>query len=469
MTIEGMHGYLLPEDINPDGYKCIVLKIPDDPGYIRAVWGQLGELARWHAWDRDELKRGRDAAAVMWQVLSWAENCAEVGTMTDCDFCCEETNALLQQIVDLLSGDGGVGGSVTTIAGDLINNTTTTIYNVYQGGPLDVHEDLPDTTYTDDTGDVPGDSTDRERALCHAVETYLDVIWAAHEASFNFGEDAFVAIAAGLVASGSLIPGLIVYLAGAIWEQYNESVFEDTDARQAVRCCMYNSLHDADPTSFAAFRDSLNMCGFVPPDHDSTLAGWAHASNRNPINHALFLSFLGPLWLAAKAGNLPGVDQCTCEQPLRLCWDFADATQQGWSSAHGHAPLIHTDQGYNDDLHSDLPLGSVNSYGMASWGSGSDLCIFVEVDDAAISSIRFDLYHSGITIGMPFWLDLYDADWNVQRSFTGGIAGGTGWNTIVRTTVPTTENTRYIVLQVDYHWRHALGNMVINGGLGACP
>lgn len=56
--------YLLPDVIDPGDAVCIRVFIPDDPLYIAAFWGAYEYLTAWLAWERDDAKRGKDAAAV---------------------------------------------------------------------------------------------------------------------------------------------------------------------------------------------------------------------------------------------------------------------------------------------------------------------------------------------------------------------------------------------------------------------
>lgn len=57
-------GYLIPEVIDPDDCICVCVPIPNDERHIQAFKAQLFALSRWWAWERDDLKRGKDAAAV---------------------------------------------------------------------------------------------------------------------------------------------------------------------------------------------------------------------------------------------------------------------------------------------------------------------------------------------------------------------------------------------------------------------
>lgn len=45
-------GFLIPDDIYPDDFACVVFKIPNDPLYRQAVRGHIWELARWYRWEQ---------------------------------------------------------------------------------------------------------------------------------------------------------------------------------------------------------------------------------------------------------------------------------------------------------------------------------------------------------------------------------------------------------------------------------
>jgi hypothetical protein len=63
-------GYKLPEVIAPDENCCICIPIPNDFNHKMAFLGQLDELGYWWNWERDELKQGREAAAVWRDIVA---------------------------------------------------------------------------------------------------------------------------------------------------------------------------------------------------------------------------------------------------------------------------------------------------------------------------------------------------------------------------------------------------------------
>ena len=61
--MSGHPGYQLPVgDAYTDELACCLVFYPDKEEYRRALLGSLVYLSTWIAWERDEEKRGRDAA-----------------------------------------------------------------------------------------------------------------------------------------------------------------------------------------------------------------------------------------------------------------------------------------------------------------------------------------------------------------------------------------------------------------------
>lgn len=78
--------YLLPETIEPNNYRCFVVRVPDDPNYLAAFFGQMNQLCYWWEWERDEAKQGKDAARVWRNVFESIGDCDSVGGgIVDCD------------------------------------------------------------------------------------------------------------------------------------------------------------------------------------------------------------------------------------------------------------------------------------------------------------------------------------------------------------------------------------------------
>lgn len=72
--------YLLPDDLDPDVFKCLTIRVPDDPQWEVNFWGALLELAKWFNHERDALHKGK-IVADKWR--GWIEEAMTCNTITD--------------------------------------------------------------------------------------------------------------------------------------------------------------------------------------------------------------------------------------------------------------------------------------------------------------------------------------------------------------------------------------------------
>lgn len=70
--------WVLPDTVFPNGDKCFIVPIPDEPHYIAAFKGALFGMTRWYNWDADVNHTAKDVAGNMLDYyLSIVEtNCA---------------------------------------------------------------------------------------------------------------------------------------------------------------------------------------------------------------------------------------------------------------------------------------------------------------------------------------------------------------------------------------------------------
>jgi len=66
-------GYPLPLVINPPDSICVQIQVPNDIGHIGAFMGQIWALTRWHSWQRDDQKQGKDVAKVWMPIFEFLE------------------------------------------------------------------------------------------------------------------------------------------------------------------------------------------------------------------------------------------------------------------------------------------------------------------------------------------------------------------------------------------------------------
>jgi hypothetical protein len=66
----------LPVNVPPDDRWCVQIQIPADAYYMQQFIGAISTLATWHWYERDELKRGKDIAALWKEALNSINSCA---------------------------------------------------------------------------------------------------------------------------------------------------------------------------------------------------------------------------------------------------------------------------------------------------------------------------------------------------------------------------------------------------------
>jgi len=92
-------GYLLPEEIDPVQVPICVC-IPCDRNHALAFLGQLEMLGYWYTWERDDQKRGTQAARVWRQIAADARAELEKCGVFDMGCGCEEKRIIRQYIGD---------------------------------------------------------------------------------------------------------------------------------------------------------------------------------------------------------------------------------------------------------------------------------------------------------------------------------------------------------------------------------
>lgn len=314
-------GYKLPDDIDAPRTRCVFLCLPDDGAYIRAFFGQLFELTRWHAWERDNEKQGTLAGQAWMDVYTDAWECYTMSG-SDCQFSVPAVEELLRKLLQCCE-DSGPSAQIN------IYNYRWTVINQYSGDPPSINPDSPDDAFDMDVDDTPEIAAKRAPALCYAIEQYIDTI-------VDQTRDRYMA-ATGLVVSGlalllSPMAAVITLIAGAALLDLESDIFNDEEARQKVRCCMFDGL-TGEAVTHANFMASVQSCGFLAGSHEAQLASIIHAANQDEANFLVFVDHVGRALLAADVIDF-GMADCTC-QTDRFEWDWDDQTLQDWQIAEG--------------------------------------------------------------------------------------------------------------------------------------
>jgi len=124
MLIPKNPGYLIPAVIDPVGSDCVRVAVPDDPDHRAAFWGALQTLTKWHNWERDPAKNGKEAAQVWAGVVASAhQNFIEGVCEMDCD-CIQ--NLTFDPVTGVLSYIDGEDNTV-----QIFNNNDTYVSSQY--------------------------------------------------------------------------------------------------------------------------------------------------------------------------------------------------------------------------------------------------------------------------------------------------------------------------------------------------
>jgi len=353
--------YELPETIDPEDRIYICLPIPDEPAHRRAFAGALGQLTRWWVWERDEDKRGTEVAKVWFAI--WRDAMAQMDLKLDsCGggdmFCCDETNALLNQLLACCRDNR----QVTQLT---INNYRTEIYNTYSSDPTSIDPDTPKDAYDQDNNDTSAEAAARAAALCWAIEQFTSEVWrqAYEQKQLGLG----LVLAGTWILTGGLA-GVLITLSGAIVGSLILAAFEDLEAMQEVRCCFYANLQGESVTQAAA-QAAIAACVGTGDDHYNQLASLIEIAINDPTNWLLFVKALGGGQKASLAGAA-SVDPCSCgPETWQAELDFRTGLN-GFAFAMGdNSPNGVQDATYG--LRSAWTLDNQNGWAQRLWASRS--------------------------------------------------------------------------------------------------
>lgn len=72
----------IPQNVNPEEYRCITIPVPDDPTYLQVFVGVISDMTQWFNWARDEGKNGKECAQVwrdIYNEIDWSGNMSKCG------------------------------------------------------------------------------------------------------------------------------------------------------------------------------------------------------------------------------------------------------------------------------------------------------------------------------------------------------------------------------------------------------
>jgi hypothetical protein len=90
-------GYLLPDNPQPDGFRCVKVFIPDDDIYLLALAGSLHYLTKWVAWEKEPTGKAAIAANVWKAAMQYTYEYGWLNCGED-DLCnCEDELAAIEE------------------------------------------------------------------------------------------------------------------------------------------------------------------------------------------------------------------------------------------------------------------------------------------------------------------------------------------------------------------------------------
>ncbi len=180
-----------------------------------------------------------------------------------------------------------------------------------------------------DPGDVGAEVDDRNRALCLAVESFIDEL-------FNQGVAWIESIAVDIAAIGigaMTIPSVPTWIVGAALTTAGLSLSEahgeltNEAYREYIACAMFEELKGQSTDLRAAFAQSLDNLPVRPPPPETApediardiIETWA----RSQVNDLdTYLSFVNGLDRAMTTANVLTDEDCGCTEEGTWCWEI---------------------------------------------------------------------------------------------------------------------------------------------------
>lgn len=175
--------YALPDDIHPEGFGCLRIYYPLNAGYRRAVLGAVSYLGNWYAWQHDDQKRGKDAAAQFRLAYALTVDDILAGKTCDCDeqpptppITPEEATAIMAGIT--IEGDEDMGQVVTDV--QLVDGKLRVFFGHCCYVDLDLNGVVSGSTPPVDTEDIP-DAQPEADASCRVANAIVEAVRALIE------------------------------------------------------------------------------------------------------------------------------------------------------------------------------------------------------------------------------------------------------------------------------------------------
>lgn len=305
--------YKIPDDLAPLGICCISVPVPDDPEWLAQFMGAIWRMSLQTHYERD------DAHSAITVAGKWREIWEEVNMAGCCDGVADGSNNIT--LINIQNQLLIQQWNETWIAAGLVITA--------------VFPSTPDF-YDSDPGDAGPEVAQRNRALCLAVNSWVDELF---NRGLQLAEEAGLSIAAG-IGAGIVIPFVPAYMvlggfvaaAFALAELVQE--LSRSAYRDYVKCGMYDAMigvSTASPTGFAESWDNLPPRPPPPENAAQDIArdvieAWARSQLNNTDN---YLGFIQTLNLAMGIASSLTDEDCQCTATWEHEFDFTVASG-GW-------------------------------------------------------------------------------------------------------------------------------------------
>ena len=259
-------GYLLPDgDAYTDDIVCQLVYLPNKDEYWRALLGALDYFGTWQAWEKDQAKRGKDAARAWKEATEATMECWRMTT------CLEDLQNDVSDILSLLENKKDCcDGNITYNIGPIV--TTTIIPGVG-----------PDPTEYGET--AVADWDEWKEHLCYQAHRYVDsLILQANnlEAGLTVGGIALGVVGAALAAISLLATGGVTFpivatvlaglTAGGAGSMFDQAATDIEAARDDIVCALLTGGDLAGTIEAALTIPNSWTLFFAHGDYDSATA-----------------------------------------------------------------------------------------------------------------------------------------------------------------------------------------------------
>lgn len=250
-------GYLVPDNVQPDGFRCFCVYIPDDDMYQRAFFGAYEFFGAWLAWERDDAKRGRLAADAWKKAIELTRDTMSCESYDYTGVFGDIADAIRAISISQVVNCGASPG----LCIDEDGNTTYT--------PPPEPEHIPDTDggtwpYNPDVDEPPdayNNWTEFDARACYVANSMWQVLY-WQVLAINGVVGTFTTLAVGIVVLAAALPAAFVsavglatvaglaqgYLELAVLEDITDLIPEIQDwlveQKEEIVCTIYTHRHN---------------------------------------------------------------------------------------------------------------------------------------------------------------------------------------------------------------------------------